>query len=160
MSSATNRDIWFEILQYFRVSFEGGTAGDTQLKRQVIFSVALTCSALTEVALDELWMSMTTLEPVVRVFNASPDSPIDGFKYRDDREDHVNGRYYWVRVNHLVALSIALSTLFRRRVSIFPRAKSFLACLESTSIYTGSVTCGSRSSLVRESIHYGRHCRA
>lgn len=70
------------------------TREEIGVKRRTIFCIALTCSGLVEIALDELWRSMASLEPIVRVFNASSTSPISGFVYQNQE--------YWVRKKHSI----------------------------------------------------------
>ncbi len=74
MQAATNRDVWYEILRYFRINLANDGKEDLQFKRRTILSVALTHQNLVDVALDELWRSMTSLEPIVRVLNAVGES--------------------------------------------------------------------------------------
>lgn len=89
MTTIINRDVWSEILRYFTISFTGDTQDDIRLKRRVMLSVALTCSELVDVALDELWKSMDTLQPIVGVFDTSSDSWRPGLLYQNMDE-------YWV----------------------------------------------------------------
>lgn len=79
---AANLDVWTEILRYFRISFHSDTVDDVKCKRNTMLSVGLTCSQLVDVGLDELWRSMTTLEPAARVFNGA-------FRFQDEEN-------YWV----------------------------------------------------------------
>jgi hypothetical protein len=65
-----NEDIWWEILQYHRISHSDETSEEAEhrsIQQRTLLSVAMTCSGLVDVALDELWRSMTTLEPAVRI---------------------------------------------------------------------------------------------
>jgi hypothetical protein len=70
MQHNENRDIWLEILNHFAISPSEDTRRGLLQKRQTLFSVALTCMDLTEIALDELWKSMDSLKPVSFVLNA------------------------------------------------------------------------------------------
>ncbi|XP_006461543.1 hypothetical protein AGABI2DRAFT_178655 [Agaricus bisporus var. bisporus H97] len=70
MPLSTNKDTWTEILKYFRVSLSCDNADDIKEKRRIILSIALVCPELVDIALDELWRSLTTLEPIISVFNA------------------------------------------------------------------------------------------
>ncbi|EKM81432.1 hypothetical protein AGABI1DRAFT_125819 [Agaricus bisporus var. burnettii JB137-S8] len=70
MPLSTNKDIWTEILKYFHVSLSCDNADDIKEKRRIILSIALVCPELVDIALDELWRSLTTLEPIISVFNA------------------------------------------------------------------------------------------
>lgn len=79
-----NTDIWHEILKYFEISFASDSVAEIQMKRKATIKVALLSPGLTGPALDTLWRSMDTLEPIVRVLNAvaSPNNkyityPID-----------------------------------------------------------------------------------
>ncbi|KAF9448006.1 hypothetical protein P691DRAFT_781614 [Macrolepiota fuliginosa MF-IS2] len=60
MGSLASSDIWSEILRYFRISSRGDTKDDKDDK--------------------DTWLKqlMTTLEPVVRVFNVLPDYEVNG----------------------------------------------------------------------------------
>lgn len=89
MKPTTNRDAWAGILRYFRIWFTGDTPADVRLKRRVMLSVALTCSEIVDVALGELWRSMTTLQPIVRVFG---NSSTPGLQYQNQDGDGL-----WVR---------------------------------------------------------------
>ncbi|KAJ3569334.1 hypothetical protein NP233_g5120 [Leucocoprinus birnbaumii] len=75
-STHINRDVWREILCYFRFSpnkneLEDGVHNHVEIKQRALLSVALTCLELAELALDEIWRTMTTIEPVVKVFGGS-----------------------------------------------------------------------------------------
>ncbi|KAF9447990.1 hypothetical protein P691DRAFT_760293 [Macrolepiota fuliginosa MF-IS2] len=74
MSTAANRDVWSEILRYLRISLADDKQVDLLIKKRTILAIAFTCSNIAEVALDELWRSMVSLEPIVGVFNASSPS--------------------------------------------------------------------------------------
>lgn len=95
MAHIANRDIWSEVLRYFQVSFVDESVEDIRLKRHAMFSAALTCKDLTETALDELWRSMTTLEPLSRVLNASSTSSTTIFHYQGQDQD----QGYWVSIS-------------------------------------------------------------
>ncbi|KXN87632.1 hypothetical protein AN958_08336 [Leucoagaricus sp. SymC.cos] len=84
--SNTNQDVWREILLYFRISLANDCQDDVKSKRSVLLSIALTCSELVEIALDELWRSMVTLEPVLGVFGDQPSIVLRSFL----------GMAYWV----------------------------------------------------------------
>jgi len=81
MQSTTNRDIWFEVLRYFEINLAYDSREDIRLKRRAILSLALAHPDLVDVALDELWRSMVSLEPIVRVLNASLTESTDGLVY-------------------------------------------------------------------------------
>jgi hypothetical protein len=70
MQPDANRDVWLEILSYFAISLSENFPTDLSHKRQTLFSVALKCMDLAEIALDELWRFMDALNPVSFVFNA------------------------------------------------------------------------------------------
>lgn len=96
----TNRDIWFEILQYFRINLVGDDKEDIQLKRRTLLVIALTHSDLGDVALDELWRSMVSLEPIVHVFNVADDlTPV--LKYNKSVEFWVSPSIF-IHCRHLV----------------------------------------------------------
>lgn len=67
-------NIWVEILKHIEPNLEFDSETETQEKRKVALRVALLCVGLTELGLDTLWKSMTTLEPIVLTLNsfASP----------------------------------------------------------------------------------------
>lgn len=98
MQSKTNRDIWFEVLRYIEIDLSADSREETQLKRRTILSVALTHPDLVDVALDELWRSMESLEPIVRVLNAPSTGLIDVLVY-----DHYLS--FWVSYSNLSGLS-------------------------------------------------------
>ncbi|KXN91177.1 hypothetical protein AN958_02744 [Leucoagaricus sp. SymC.cos] len=72
MSIPINKDVWIEIMRYFSISLADDQPDEIKAKRRVLLSLALTASDLVSIALDELWKSMTTLEPIVQIMNYTP----------------------------------------------------------------------------------------
>lgn len=66
-----NADVWLEVLKYFEIALGSDSVTEIQEKRRAAIKVAVLSPGLTGPALDTLWRSMTTLEPVVRVINAA-----------------------------------------------------------------------------------------
>ncbi|EKM81448.1 hypothetical protein AGABI1DRAFT_125834 [Agaricus bisporus var. burnettii JB137-S8] len=66
MPLSTDKDTWTEILKYLSCD----NADEIKEKRHIILSIALVCPELVDIALDELWRSLTMLEPIISVFNA------------------------------------------------------------------------------------------
>lgn len=93
MQLTRNRAIWIEIMQYSRISFTDDSPGDVRLKRRIMLSVALTCLELVEIGLNELWRTMTTLEPITQVINALCSSSTPALRYQDQG--------YWVSATSL-----------------------------------------------------------
>lgn len=73
MQSIPNRDVWSEILRQFEIDLTGDRKEDIQLKRRTILSIALSHPNLVDVAVNELWRSMTSLEPIKHVLNAGEE---------------------------------------------------------------------------------------
>ncbi|KAF5350664.1 hypothetical protein D9756_008524 [Leucocoprinus leucothites] len=69
-TSLDNLDVWRVILKEFEVSLDYDTASVVKEKRRAALTVTLLSSKLTEIALDTLWKSMTTLTPVPGIMNA------------------------------------------------------------------------------------------
>jgi hypothetical protein len=95
MHIAANRDVWGHIVKYFRVSLSDDSVEDIRINRRTLRSIALVSSQLTFVAVNELWRSMGTLEPIIYTFNAPPYHDLSAvFSYEnDDCPD------YWVWVS-------------------------------------------------------------
>lgn len=84
MQSPTNCDIWFQVLQYVKLDPIDDSWTDLRTSRRTILSVALVHPDLVDVALNELWRSMVSLEPIVRVINTSLMVPKNVLEYNED----------------------------------------------------------------------------
>lgn len=59
-----NRDVWLEIVKYFRLDHRDKIESTRQIKREALRSLALTSRQLTELALSELWRTIWSLKHV------------------------------------------------------------------------------------------------
>jgi len=57
-------EIWIRIIHLLRISLSEDISSDIREKRSTLRNLALTHPWLTDIALDELWRSMETLQPV------------------------------------------------------------------------------------------------
>lgn len=137
-----NPDVWAEILQYFRISFAGDNEDDIHYKRRIILSVALICSQLVNVGLNELWRTMTTLEPAARLFGGA-------FRFKEEKQ-------YWVSRDTarygLYILELLCRTL------MLPRARSIATLCGYNHICAVFGTYTSRAFLTTGSGPYGGIC--
>ncbi|KAF5350665.1 hypothetical protein D9756_008523 [Leucocoprinus leucothites] len=72
--SLENLDVWRMILQEFEVSLDHDETMIVREKRKAALTLALLSPKLTEIGLDTLWKSMTTLTPILRVMGACESS--------------------------------------------------------------------------------------
>jgi hypothetical protein len=93
MHIVDNRDVCAEVICYFSISLTNDAPDDIRTKRHVLLSLALATQKLTDIALDELWKSMITLEPIVQIFNSSSTSNNASI---DTVLRYVNGAEHWV----------------------------------------------------------------
>ncbi|KAJ3556297.1 hypothetical protein NP233_g12014 [Leucocoprinus birnbaumii] len=82
-----NQDVWLEVLRYFRISLAEDSTGEIRGKRATLLSAALSCPAIAEPALDELWRSMTSLEAVLGVFGDASYGKSVGLVFVEDDDD-------------------------------------------------------------------------
>ncbi|KAF7761911.1 hypothetical protein Agabi119p4_9903 [Agaricus bisporus var. burnettii] len=73
MDSIGNLDIWTEIMGYFRISTTHDSDSEVKQKQKALLQIALLSPSLTAPALDLLWQTMTSLEPVTKVLNSEAD---------------------------------------------------------------------------------------
>ncbi|KAJ3565695.1 hypothetical protein NP233_g7469 [Leucocoprinus birnbaumii] len=83
-----NQDVWLEILRYFRISLTEDKEDEIRAKRATLFSAALSCSAMADPALDELWRSMTSLEAVLGVINEVADGTSRALAFVEESGDN------------------------------------------------------------------------
>ncbi|KXN84152.1 hypothetical protein AN958_00394 [Leucoagaricus sp. SymC.cos] len=113
MPTSISRDTWIEIMRYFAISLTDDEQSEIKVKRRLLLSLALTTRDLVDIALDELWKSMTTLEPIVQVIN--PTSTRTKSRETDARLTFNNN--YWE-----IGLSLSL-----RAEEIYPRIFAYLS---------------------------------
>ncbi len=131
MQSTTNRDVWSEILQYFKVDLADDSREDIRLNRSVILSVALIHPDLVDVALDELWRAMVSLEPIVHVLNASLVESPKTLEYDQLLE-------FWVSADCPFIAHCLLTNCFAKELSLpmvnatdpFSRARVYLSRIQ------------------------------
>lgn len=84
-------DIWMNIIHFFRISLTQDKSADIRDKRSALRALALTHPWLTDIALDELWRSMETLQPVgFLVIDRFEEFPSGFFDFRDEPESWVS----------------------------------------------------------------------
>jgi hypothetical protein len=105
LDSLGNLDIWSEVLKYLEISLDHDSESEIKDKRRALFRVALLSPSLTTPALDTLWRSMTSLEPITRVINSKAPPP--GNLHLES--DSANQRY-WVSLIMANDLRLMLNT--------------------------------------------------
>jgi len=84
-------EIWMKIISLLRILLSEEKSSDIQDKRDTLLSLALTHSVLTEIALDELWRSMESLQPVGDLaFHYDSETFYDHFDYQDEYDSWVS----------------------------------------------------------------------
>ncbi|KAJ3563258.1 hypothetical protein NP233_g9054 [Leucocoprinus birnbaumii] len=130
MSLALHPDIWAEILKYFRITLvdtfrsnKHSAAEERARNRRVLLSVALTCSSLLDLAIAELWRTLSTLEHLIRVYSLPQE--VSAPEYWEDGG-------YWncnVAPERKEALAPRLQSYLRRihflHFQVFPSAREF-----------------------------------
>lgn len=107
-----NLDIWTEILQYFHISLTHDSDAEIKEKRGALLRIALLSPSLTTPALDVLWQSMTSLEPVVQIINAKSTFPLGNFLFfQEGRRSPQAGN--WVSICHLAQLNTGVEMKLR-----------------------------------------------
>jgi hypothetical protein len=102
LDSLGNLDVWSEVLKYLEISLDHDSDSEIKDKRRALLRVALLSPSLTTPALDALWRSMTSLEPIVHVINATSDSPNNvNLQFQSD-----NSGGYWVSRSCFMAVAL------------------------------------------------------
>jgi len=84
-------DIWMNIIHCFQISLSQDKSADIRDKRSALRNLALTHPWLTDIALDELWRSMETLQPVAfLVIDRFEEFPSGFLDCRDEPENWVS----------------------------------------------------------------------
>lgn len=84
-----NLEIWSEILRHFTIHEGHEASEEVVVKRRTLLSVALLSRTLTDLAVNSLWRSMASLEPICRVINSDNSGDTLGFQRDDLREGWV-----------------------------------------------------------------------
>ncbi|XP_006463782.1 hypothetical protein AGABI2DRAFT_120588 [Agaricus bisporus var. bisporus H97] len=79
-----NLDVWTEIMEYFKISTTHDSDSEVKQKQNALLQIALVSPSLTAPALDLLWHTMTSLEPVTKVLN----SEAEVVSFQDDQGGH------------------------------------------------------------------------
>ncbi|KAF5350689.1 hypothetical protein D9756_008501 [Leucocoprinus leucothites] len=69
MQSIHHKDVWMEIMYHFKLFLSEDKPSDIKVKKHTLLSLALTNRNLTDIALNELWRSMSSLMPIVCILN-------------------------------------------------------------------------------------------
>lgn len=88
-----NLDVWTDVVPYLGVSVTNDSQEEITAKRCALLRVALLSRTLTSLALDGLWQSMTSLEPVCKAINSCCTSD----ETLTFQQDNFGG--YWVRIS-------------------------------------------------------------
>ncbi|KAF5350666.1 hypothetical protein D9756_008522 [Leucocoprinus leucothites] len=89
-----NLDVWSEVLKYLEISFEFDSESEVKDKRRALLRVALLSPSLTTSALDVLWQSMTSIEPITCVINAKASTVDENIiKFLPEN----SGGYWWLK---------------------------------------------------------------
>ncbi|KAJ3562819.1 hypothetical protein NP233_g9338 [Leucocoprinus birnbaumii] len=137
MQANANNDVWLQILKYLRISLSNDSSQDIRIKRHTHLSIALACKDLKDIALDTLWESMTTLQPVSLVFKPAPLSYVE-----EQHQEHWDISCSMEDLDSSLAeAQVYLSRIKILHFSTFPRAKELTLWLPLLSLGNFSCLC-------------------
>ncbi|KXN84173.1 hypothetical protein AN958_12909 [Leucoagaricus sp. SymC.cos] len=130
MRVVIHRDVWREIMSYFTISLEDDAADEIKTKWRALLSLALTRSDMSHIALDGIWKSMMTLEPLVSILNGKPTTgpsagPVLSYSTNNSGFWQLELSSSSIPDQRLTRVKSYLSRIHRLYFSDFPPAKEY-----------------------------------
>ncbi|KAJ3567230.1 hypothetical protein NP233_g6501 [Leucocoprinus birnbaumii] len=152
-----NCDVWHEILAHLAAHRLVANYSEHRRTRQTLLNAALTSSSLSNIALSVLWRSLSSLEPIIDVINAS--SPVRLLYYNtygirgiwvlrqppnsDEVRLRVDSYLRRVRTFSVLTPSMKETTLWSTVAKLFDGSRPLLTHLNllQLSLHPDSATC-------------------